>query len=407
MSRDPVPGASGVRDRGAAAGSPAGPARPGAASATGPRLGVFGGLLVVLLATFIAFGAVVPVIPPFVLDRLGGGRFAVGLAFAASGLAALLGRPYAGRLAQRWGSRRVMTIGCVLAAVVGGLYAIPAGLAGLVGTRLLMGLAESLVFTAGSLWTVALAPVSRRAQLVGYYGLAMWCGWTLGPLVGIALLGSRGFSAVWVFAALTPLLAAAVVAVLPEERGAGGPVSRRLVPPSVLLPGAALALAAFGYAALTGFVALHLAARGIGHGAAMLSLFGAAYVAVRLVAGRVPDRVGPAPVVISCGLGEALGLLLIATAGSWWQAAIGALVMGAGFTLLYPALALMVIKRSPEAERGAALGAYTSFWDLGIGVSGLAAGAVALLGYPWVFVLATVLAAGSAGMGLFARERAA
>jgi MFS family permease len=120
---------------------------------------------------------------------------------------------------------------------------------------------------------------------------------------------------------------------------------------------------------------------------------------VRVLAGRLPDRVGATRVVVVCGAVEAVGLVLLTVAGTWWLAAVGALVMGAGFTLLYPSLALLVIKASPEAERGAALGAYTSFWDLGLGVAGLVTGAVAAAGYPAVFVLAAVsaVAAGIAG----------
>jgi len=349
-------------------------------------------LLAAVLVTFTAFGIVVPVIPIYVLDQLHGPPFVVGLAFAGSGIAALLARPYVGQLAQRWGSRRVMLVGAVLATATGALYAVPAGLAGLLIARLLMGVAESTVFTAGSVWTVAIAPQDRRAQLVGWYGLAMWGGWTIGPIAGVALMRFGGYGAVWLVAALAPLATVGILLSMRAEPPAGSAVSRRLVPRAVLLPGAALALAAYGYAALTGFVVLHLSDRGIGGGAVMLSLFGAAYVGVRLFAGRLPDRVGPSRVIIWCGLGEAVGLLLITTATTWPQAAVGALVMGGGFTLLYPALALVVIRRSPQAEQGAALGAFTSFWDLGLGASGLLAGAIAQLGYPWVFALATVLA---------------
>jgi MFS family permease len=345
----------------------------------------------------------VPVLPRLVLDQHHGSQFAVGLAFAVSGVAALFGRPYAGRLAQRHGGRAVMAAGCLLAAVVGVGYALPLGLVGLMATRVVMGLAESLVFTAGSVWVVALAPVDRRAQIVGYYGLSMWGGWTVGPIVGASLLSLSGYSSVWTLAALVPLLALPVLAALPRPARTET-TTQRLLPRPVLLPGTALALSAFGYAALTGFVVLHLSERGIGFGATMLSLFGVAYVMVRLVAGRLPDRVGPRPVVIFCGLAEGLGLLLITVAPTYWLAAAGALIMGAGFTLLYPALALAVIRRTPEQERGVALGAYTSFWDLGLGVAGLVTGALALIGYPWVFALATVLAVAAAGLGAFSRS---
>ncbi|MFR9778712.1 MFS transporter [Micromonospora sp. MS34] len=373
------------------------PRRPGPVAGHAPAspAGRIAGLLVAVLVPFVAFGVVIPVLPVLVTERLGGNAFAVGLAFAASGVATLIARPYAGQLAQRFGSRTIMIGGCLIAMVTGGLYALPVGIPGLVATRLLAGVAEAMVFTAGSVWVVTLAPEARRGEIVGYYGLSMWTGWTVGPILGLLL----GMPSVWWLAGLAPLVAVGVLLLLGPQPATGGAVSRRLIPKAVLLPGVALAMAAFGYAALTGFVALHLGARGIHDGAAMVSLFGGAYVVVRILFGRLPDRVGPGRVVIFCGAVEALGLLLLTTAPTWWQAAIGALAMGGGLTLLYPALALVVIGRADEAERGAALGAYTSFWDLGLGAAGLLAGMIALAGYPWVFAAATALAIGSAVIG--------
>lgn len=377
-------------------------------------LGVFGGLCLVLLLTFTAFGAAVPILPQLIKGPLGAPSFAVGSAFALSAVAALLSRPYLGRLAQQAGSRRVMLAGAVLAALVGGAYALDAsgghsaGLAGLLATRVLMGIAEAAVFTAGSLWAVALAPVSRRGQLVGLYGLAMWGGWTLGPVVGQLLLENVGYGGVWVAHAVLPALAAVVLACLPARaagRDSGQAASRKLLPPPVILPGTALALAAVGYSALSGFVVLHLAARGVGGGPLALSLFGAAYIVVRLVAGRLPDRAGAGRVAVACGLTEAVGLLLLAGAGSVWVAGLGAVVMGAGFTLLYPSLALLVINRSAESERGAALGAYTSFWDLGLGAAGLVTGAIASVSLPDVFVVGAAAAVAAAATGHLAGRR--
>jgi MFS family permease len=363
------------------------------------------GLIAAVLVVFVAFGAVIPVLPDLVLHDLHGSRMLVGVAFAASGIAALIARPYAGRLAQRYGSRTVMVCGCLAAVAVGAGYALPVGLAGLLTVRVLTGVVEAMIFTAGSVWVVALAPAHRRAETVGYYGLAMWGGWTLGPLVGQLLRTGPGYPAVWLLAAAAPAGAVAILLLLPGDQVTSSGVSARLVPRPVLLPGAALALAAFGYAALTGFAALHLAARGIGNGAVLLSVFAGAYVTVRLVAGRLPDRLGPRPVVIWCGAAEAVGLLLITMASAWWVAAAGALIMGGGFTLLYPALALVVLQRTPQHERGPALGAFTSFWDLGIGGAGLITGALALLGYSWVFATAAVLAVLAAIIGTAALAR--
>ncbi len=40
---------------------------------------------------------------------------------------------------------------------------------------------------------------------------------------------------------------------------------------------------------------------------------------------------------------------------------LGGLVMGAGLSLLFPSLALIVINRTDKSQQGAALGAFTSF----------------------------------------------
>jgi MFS family permease len=374
-----------------------------------PWIRVFGGLCAVLLLTFTAFGAAVPVLPRLIGEELRGPDLAVGGAFALSAVAALVSRPYVGRLAQRVGSRAVMMAGAAGAVLVGAAYAADqaagpgGGLAGLLVTRVVMGVAEAAVFTAGSLWAVTLAPSSRRGQLVGLYGLAMWGGWTLGPLVGESLRGSFGYEGVWVAHMVLPVLALSLLGCLPRQAARmEQETSRRLVPRAAVLPGLSLALAAVGYSALSGFAVLLLDSRGLGGGPLVLSLFGAAYITVRLAAGRLPDRVGAGRVAVCCGLAEAAGLLIIVLSETRWQAGAGAVVMGAGFTLLYPSLALLVLNRSAARERGAAIGAFTSFWDLGLGAAGLVTGVVAAFGYPAIFMVAAAAAVAAAGAGRLA-----
>ena len=60
-------------------------------------------------------------------------------------------------------------------------------------------------------------------------------------------------------------------------------------------PGAALALANVGYAALAGFVVLALKSRDIDGGAAVFTAFAVAVFASRLVLSHVPDRAGARP----------------------------------------------------------------------------------------------------------------
>lgn len=351
----------------------------------------FLGVWTAVWLTFTAFGVVVPAIP-----RLTSSPALVGAAFAATAVVALGARPYGGQLALRWGPRRVLAAGAAVAAVAGGIYLFPLGTPGLLAARVATGAAEALVMTAGSVWTVALAPQHRRGQVVGWYGLAMWGGLAAGPALG-ELLHRAGAAQqlVWVVAAALPTMALLVLACLPPGERSAEPVPLKLVPPAAVLPGLALAAGGFGFASVTSFGALAMTARGIPNGAVLLSLFGAAYVVVRLLAGRLPDRFGPVPIVVASAVLEASGLLLIAVAPAWWVAAIGAAVAGGGFTLLYPALALIALDAAPAAERGAALGAVSSFLDLSVGIAGLVGGIVAGVSYPAVFGLAAALALAS------------
>lgn len=82
----------------------------------------------------------------------------------------------AGRLAQRPGTRWVMSVAAIVAAGSGAVYALPLGATGLMAARVGTGVAEALLMTAGAVWAVSLAPPHRRGQIVGLYGMSMWGG---------------------------------------------------------------------------------------------------------------------------------------------------------------------------------------------------------------------------------------
>jgi MFS family permease len=145
-------------------------------------------------------------------------------------------------------------------------------------------------------------------------------------------------------------------------------------------PGVALALVNVGYAALAGFIVLDLQHLGVGHGAGVFTAFAAAVVGTRLLVGRMPDRYGGRASAIAAGIAETIGLTLIALATSLPLAIVGAIVMGVGFSTLFPSLALIVVNRSGEDRRGGALGLFTAFFDIGVGLGAPLIGAIAALG---------------------------
>lgn len=358
----------------------------------------FAGIFAVTFCGLVGVGSVLPVLPRYIHGPLDSGDVAVGIVIGAYAVTGLLLRPVAGRLADTWGRKPTVLAGAALVALSGLLYLPGLGIGGLIVARLILGAGEGAVYTAGSVWIVDLAPEERRGRVLGLYGLAVWGGLSVGPLVGELLLDLGGYTAVWVFAAAMPVLGALLALAardpfVPLEHAEPHP----LIAPEAVGPGFAIALASIGYAALATFIVLHLEARGIGDGATVFAAFAAMLVLTRLVLGHLPDRVGAAPVAIVATLGEALGLALIALAHSLPLALAGGLVMGAAFSLLNPALMLIALGRVSQSARGAAMGTYTAFFDAGVGLGAPLAGLVAALaGYESAFFFAAAVCVASA-----------
>jgi MFS family permease len=369
------------------------------ASATAHRPGVgFAGLFAVTFCGLIAVGAVLPILPRYVRGPIGAGDLAVGVVVGCYAITGLLLRPVAGRLADRWGRKPTVLLGTLLLAVSGLLNLPSLGLGGLIAARLVLGVGEGSLYTAGSAWIVDMAPVARRGRVLGLYGLAVWGGLSVGPLAGELIYNASGYRAVWIFAAAMPLLGAVIASFISDPfKPLAHAQPHPLIAPEAVRPGLAIALASVGYATVAAFIVLMLEARGIGHGATVFAAFAAMIVVARLALGSLPDRIGPARVAIGAVLVEAVGLLAMAVAESLPIALLGGMAMGAAFSLLNPSLMLIAVGKVSAGARGAAMGTYTAFFDAGVGFGAPLAGLTAALStYEGAFVLAAAIAASSA-----------
>jgi MFS family permease len=360
----------------------------------------FAGIFIVTNLGLLAVGATLAVLPHYVKDNLNGSDLEVGIVSGAFALTGIVCRPIAGNLADTRGRKPTVIGGALLAAIAGGLYFVPAGIPGLIVARFFLGAGEGTVFTAGSAWNVDMAPAERRGRMIGLYGLAIWTGLTLGPPIGVLLQHAGGFHLVWAFAAGAPLLGAVIASQLPEQyepveaAGRGPFISRE-----ALGPGITFALSVFGFAAVSAFIILSLDQRGIGHGPAVFSVFAATVVATRLLAGGLPDRVGPARCAVGAALIETAGLVLLGAAQDLAVVIAGAIAMGAAFSLLFPSLSLVAINRVGPERRGKAMGTFTAAFDLGMLVgSPLVGAAAALAGYGAAFYVAAAAALACAGL---------
>ena len=367
-----------------------------------PSVSALAPIMGVILVAFLVIGLALPVLPLHVHNDLGLGTFLVGLIAGSQFAAALISRPWAGSYADRRGAKRAVVVGLLIAAASGVLYllslqlvAMPlASAAVLLLGRLLLGGAESVIITAGVSWGLVLAGPQNTGRVIAWVGAAMFAAFAIGAPIGSALYDVHGFAAIAVATTLTPLATLLLVAPL-----------RPVAPPSqvrpsfakvlgnVWLAGFGSALSSVGFGALIAFVTLLFDSRGWSHGWLPYTIFASVFILTRLGFGHLPDRVGGARVALVCLLIEAVGLASISLAPSPAFALVGAALTGLGYSLVYPGFGVEAVLRVPPQSRGLAMGAYTAFLDLALGLGGPVLGLVAgAAGFGSAFLISALLA---------------
>jgi MFS family permease len=153
------------------------------------------------------------------------------------------------------------------------------------------------------------------------------------------------------------------------------------------------------YPVITGFLILHLARHG-NSGPAAFSAYAALILLSRFFLGGLPDRIQPAITFYFGILAMAVGLGALALAPGPFLAIGMTALLGFGFSFPWSAIASAVLKRTPSASRGSAVGVLSAFCDLFVGISSFAAGAIAnRFGYPAAFWMAAIALSASAVAG--------
>jgi predicted MFS family arabinose efflux permease len=139
-----------------------------------------------------------------------------------------------------------------------------------------------------------------------------------------------------------------------------------------------------------------------------VTAFAVSFIAARLFFGHLTDILGGARVALVCLVIEALGLALI-----WftpWEslAFIGALLTGFGYSLVYPGFGVEAVRRAPPESRGLAMGTYTAFLDLALGVSSPVLGLLSgKAGTDKVFLASAIVVASASVVAFWLRRHPA
>jgi len=331
------------------------------------------------LAYFLALGTVLPVVPQYVEDELGGGSVSVGVAVGSLFIGAVLLRPYIGRLGDRVGRRVLMIFGATVVAVSIALYGVVESLEFLVAARLLTGVGEAAFFVGAATMITDLAPVHRRGEAISYWSVAVYGGLSFGPVLGEAVLDREGFATTWIVAAVLAFVAAALAVGTREvaRPEAARPPRGMIVNRAAIAPGSVLFAGLIALAAFTAFIPLYVDQIGLHNADVVFLTYGGIVLVVRIFGARLPDSLGARTAGALALAASAVGMTIMAAWGTTLGLLVGTAFFAVGASLLYPALLLLALSGAPESERGSVVGTFSSFFDLSQGLGSLIVGVMA------------------------------
>lgn len=358
----------------------------------------------VCVATFLYFGSfylLMPILPQYV-EHLGGSPGQIGLVMGTFSIAAVLVRPYFGQLADRRGRRRFMLIGAGFFTLLFPFYGLLQSVDLIYLLRIVHGIAHAAFLAASAAYIADLAPAARRGEVIGIYGTASVVAMALFPAGGIAIIKyTQSFSVLFACsaaAAAAAFLAAALAREIAAPEGGRRPVGVLAVGRrrAVLIPSLALAAGATSYGAVLAFLPVYAPQRGVADFGVFFTVYAAATLASRIFAGKLSDRWGRRRVILPFMLLLAAGVFALPLLDSLFLLVLIGIAFGFGFGAFMPTLNALVVDKTPPAERGAALGFFTSFMDVGISSGAVLLGLVGEgAGFPAMFTAAGfVLVAG-------------
>lgn len=319
-----------------------------------------------------------------------------GLASSAFVIGAVFARLVAGKFLDVVGRRRLLVLSMIVFTLAGLSYLPVGDLALLIVVRLVHGVAFGAGNTALVASVQSIIPSTRRAEGNGYFGTATTVATAGGPFLGVVLMESLGFDALFWAATVGGLVAmlAGLVYRVPERTlSADERAHLRSFRPSTFIDRGALPYAAvmgvggFAYSSVLSYLAVHATALDMPQAASVFFLlYALGALFARLFAGRIQDAYGDNVVVAPVFVAYTAGLALVALTQSMGGFAIAGLLTGLGFGCLLPSLQAILINKTSPARVGVATSTFFLLLDIGTGVGPVFLGIIiADFGFPAMY----------------------
>ncbi len=347
-------------------------------------------LLILVGATnSLGTGALNALLPPFVVDELGGTEATAGVVMGSMAITALLSRALLGRVSDRRGARRLIGSGAALTGAGLLLLVVWPSVPGAIASRLVMGAGNAAFFIGTSVRAMELAPDTRRSQAAAYNLIAFHVGMGLGPTLGEWVLDRSNYDVAWLFIMAMTTAASALSWGLSYRPGDPDAEPSPLVHRNAVWPGVVTLFGVFAFNGYLMFAALYADEIGLDNVGPVFMVSSGTMIVARVLFGRVPDIVGP---IRAGSVALVVSVFAAALLALWDEPVglfVGAALVALGLSLQSPSFMVIAVEGVSVRERGSAMATYTAFFDIANALIGPVIGViVATSGYRAAFLTA-------------------
>lgn len=278
-------------------------------------------------------------------------------------LAALISRPFSGKLADKVGRIPIMIVGALVCTVIGVLYPLISTVFGFLMLRFLHGFSTGFKPTGTTAYLADISPPQKRGEAMGILGVAGSIGMAGGPVLGSYLAQTFSVNTMFLVSPVIALLSILVLAGMKETLPNPQKFSfnflklnpNELVEPRVWLPSLIMFLGVFSFGIVITISQDFSDHLGLTNRGLFFSIFLTASMAVRLFSGKASDRYGRLNIMIIGIILLALGMFVIGWSQNLTTYVIGAIIYGTSAGLNSPTLFAWAADLGYEKARGKAM----------------------------------------------------
>jgi len=328
----------------------------------------------------IAFYFMLPILPIYLVDKIGATKSEVGIILSFYTIAALVVRLIAGWAIDSYGRRMIYLSAFTLFSLIFIGYPIALTVLSFMLLRFVHGLTWGVLTTTGSTIAVDIIPPKRRGEGIGIFGLSMTIGMALGPSIAILIAGESRYMLLFSSAIAISVVGVILASTIRFPKFTRTHVrkftAKELIEKTSIPVAINAMIVMFTYGGVISFIALYGKEIGVNNSGLFFIILSIGIGLSRVFSGKVIDAGGPKQILIIGMLLLIIGFPILGLMNNPLGYHIAAAVLGLGFGVIMPTFQTMVNNMADSTRRGAANSTFFTAFDLGIGFGMMGTGAL-------------------------------